>query len=187
VPRENPAAPVSLEHENNERNRVFSPSESQALMDVAPAHLKPILLTAYHTGRRRGESLGLTWDRLDLKAGVIRLWPEDTKTREGRTIPLTKELSEMRRNATIYLDESGQRVLWVFAHAGKHILSVRRAFEVSCRKAGIGDVVFHDLRHTFVTNMRRAGIDYFRIVAITEHKTMTVFKRYTTIDEADLR
>jgi hypothetical protein len=45
-----------------------------------------------------------------LKAGVIRLRPKDTKTRAGRTIPLTKKLSEALRNATIYLDEGGQRV-----------------------------------------------------------------------------
>jgi integrase len=135
----------------------------------------------------KGEILNLTWDRVDLKAVLLRLRPEDTKTREGRTIPLTKELSEMLRNATIYLDESGQRVPWVFTYARKRILSVRRAFEVACRKAGIDDVVFHDLRHTFVTNMCRAGVDYFRIMAVTGHKTMTVFKRYNTIDEADLR
>ena len=46
---------------------------------------------------------------------------------------------------------------------------------------------FHDLRHTFVTNARRAGIDYFRIMAITGHKTMAVFKRYNTIDQQDLQ
>jgi integrase len=167
VPRENPAAPVSLKRENNERDRVFSLDEFQALMNVAPAHLKPILLTAYHTGMRKGEFLNLTWDRVDLKAGLLRLRPEDTKTREGRTLPLTKELSEMLRNATIYLDESGQRVPWGFTYAGKRILSVRRAFEVACRNAGIDNVVVHDLRHTFVTNIRRAGVDYFRITAVT--------------------
>jgi integrase len=144
-------------------------------------------LALMRSGMHKGEILNLTWDRVDLKAGLLRLRPEDTKTREGRTIPLTKELSEMLRNATIYLDESGQRVPWVFTYARKRILSVRRAFEVACRKAGIDDVVFHDLRHTFVTNMCRAGVDYFRIMAVTGHKTMTVFKRYNTIDEADLR
>jgi integrase len=100
---------------------------------------------------------------------------------------LTKELSEMLRNATIYIDVSDQRVPWIFTYAGKRILSVRRAFEVACRKARIDNVVFHDLRHTFVTNMRRAGMDYFRIMGVTGHKTITAFKRYNTIDEADLR
>jgi tRNA(Leu) C34 or U34 (ribose-2'-O)-methylase TrmL len=37
-----------------------------------------------------------------------------------------------------------------------------------------------------VTNMRRAGVDYFRIMAITGHKTMSAFKRYHTIDHQDL-
>jgi integrase len=55
---------------------------------------KPLLLEAYHTGMRRSEILGVSWDRVSLKAGVSRLRPEDTKTREGRIIPLTKELSE---------------------------------------------------------------------------------------------
>ena len=46
---------------------------------------------------------------------------------------------------------------------------------------------FHDLRHTFVTNARRAGIDHFRIIAITGHKAMAVFKRDNTIDQRDLQ
>jgi site-specific recombinase XerD len=48
---------------------------------------------------------------------------------------------------------------------------------------------FHDLRHTFVTNARRSGIDYFHIMAITGHKAMAVFRRYNTMDEdeADLQ
>jgi hypothetical protein len=57
----------------------------------------------------------------------------------------------------------------------------------ACHKAQVANVTFHDLRHAFVTNARRAGIDYFRIMAITGHKTMAVFKRYNTVDEADLR
>jgi integrase len=65
--------------------------------------------------------------------------------------------------------------------------SITHAFARACRKADIPHATFHDLRHTFVTNARRAGIDYFRIMAITGHKTMAVFKRYNTVDEQDLR
>ncbi len=186
VPNSNPVASISLERENNERDRVLSRDEFDQLMAVAPGHLKPILLTAYHTGMRRGEILGLTWDRVDLKASVIRLRPEDTKTQEGRVIPLTKELTHILQQSTIYLAEDGRRVLYVFTYGGKPIGSIRRAFETACQRAGITGAVFHDLRHTFVTNMRRAGVDYFRIMAITGHRTMEVFKRYHTIDQDDL-
>lgn len=64
--------------------------------------------------------------------------------------------------------------------------AVRRAFETACRQAGISGVVFHDLRHTFVTNLRRAGVDALTAMKISGHKTMAVFKRYNTIDAADL-
>jgi integrase len=181
-PRENPAAMVSLDREHNERDRVLNYEEFNRLMAAAPTHLRPIQLMAYQTGMRKGEISGLTWDRVDLKAGVIRLKDTDTKTGEGRIIPLTKELSEMLRNATIYLG-----VPYIFTYAGRRIGSMRRAFETACRQSGLTNVVFHDLCHAFVTNARRAGIDYFRIMAISGHKTMSVFKRYHTIDEGDLR
>jgi integrase len=161
VPTDNPVSSVSLARENNTRDRVLSREEFDNLMAAAPTHLRPILLTAYHTGMRKSEILRLTWDRVDLKACVIRLRPEDTKTEEGRIIPLTKELSETLKNVTIYLDAAGHQVPYVFTYAGKGIRSVRRAFETACREAGITDTVFHDLRHTFVTNMRRAGVDLF--------------------------
>jgi integrase len=186
MPQDNPMASVNLDRENNERDRVLSKDEFDRLLGTALSHLRPILLTAYYTGMRRGELLKLTWDRVDLNAEVIRLRPEDTKTQEGRTIPLTKELTQMFQQFTIYLTDDGRRVPYVFTYGGKPLGSIRRAFETACQRAGISGVVFHDLRHTFVTNMRRAGVDYFRIMAITGHRTMAVFKRYHTIDHQDL-
>jgi integrase len=76
-------------------------------------------------------------------------------------------------------------VPYVFTFHGKPIQAIRRAFETACQRAGILGVVFHDLRRTFVTNMRRAGVDYFRSMAITGHRTMDVFKRYHTIAHRD--
>jgi integrase len=124
---------------------------------------------------------------VDLKAGVIRLRPEDTKTHEGRLIPLSNPVLALFTRLPRALDAEGQRVPYVFTHHGKRIRSIQQAFVVACRSAGIAGAVFHDLRHTFVTNMRRAGVDYFRIMAITGHRTMDVFKRYHTIDHGDLR
>jgi site-specific recombinase XerD len=54
------------------------------------------------------------------------------------------------------------------------------------QKAEALDVTFHDLRHTFVTNARRSGVDTITTMAITGHKTMAVFKRYNTADTSDL-
>ena len=101
APVENPVPSVSLERESNTRDRVLSRGEFDRLLAAAPAPLKPILLIAYYTGIRRGELLRLTWDRIDLKAGVIRLRLEDTKTQEGRIIPLTKELTQVLQQSTI--------------------------------------------------------------------------------------
>ena len=47
--------------------------------------------------------------------------------------------------------------------------------------------VFHDLRHTFKTNMRKAGIQESVIMEITGHSTREMFDRYNTIDQEDTR
>ncbi len=44
-----------------------------------------------------------------------------------------------------------------------------------------------DLRHTFINNRRLEGHDYFRIMAATGHKTMSVFKRYNTVSREELK
>ena len=64
-------------------------------LPISPAQLKPIIKLAYHTAMRQGEILYLTWGQVDLKEGFIRLRPEDTKTNEGRLVPLNRELVEM--------------------------------------------------------------------------------------------
>ena len=110
---------------------------------------------------------------------------------------MSQTLTSTLKTATRYV-----RCPWVFVNPARmdawqtspdlvepryHKTSITHAFERACQKAGVKDATFHDLRHTFVTNARRAGIDYFRIMAMTGHKTMAVFKRYNTVDEADLR
>ena len=47
--------------------------------------------------------------------------------------------------------------------------------------------IFNDLRHTFNTNMRKAGVPESVIMAITGYSTREMFDRYNTVDLNDTR
>ena len=146
--------------------------------------LQAINLVVYQIGMRQGEILYLTWDRVDLKDNVILLQAADTKTNEGRLVPLTLELTALLKALykVRYLTEDH-----VFLVKGHSINSIKTAFNAACCRAGIQGFHFHDFRHTAVTNMRLAGIDHLTIMKITGHKTLDVFKRYNSFLKSDLR
>ncbi|MGP8051687.1 MAG: tyrosine-type recombinase/integrase [Desulfobaccales bacterium] len=70
---------------------------------------------------------------------------------------------------------------------GKSISCIKKSFVTACKKAGIEDFTFHDLRHAFINNRRLEGDDYFRIMAATGHKTLEVFKRYNSVSKDGLK
>jgi hypothetical protein len=80
----------------------------------------------------------------------------------------------------------GIRSSRVFLWRGKPMNDVKKAFKTACTKAGLNDFTFHDLRHCAINNLRLAGNDYFKIMAISGHKTMNVFKRYNLVTEEEL-
>jgi integrase len=178
----NLALGMKLLKENNERDRILSPEEYARLLAHCPVHLKPIVKLAYHTGVRQGEILNLTWGQADLKDGFIRLRPEDTKTNEGRLVPLNHELVEMFRAMP-----RGLPGVQVFTYKGRFVAAVKKSFTTACKGAGIEGFTLQDLRHTFINNRRMEGHDYFRIIAATGDKTMSVFKRYNTVSRHELQ
>jgi len=135
----NPVRLVKLDKENNARDRVLSPEEFERLQHHSSPHLRLINAMAYHTGMRRGEILNLTWDRADLKAGLIRLKAEDTKTDDARLIPLTTDLTAQLKDLykIRYLNQPR-----VFLVNGKSVHSIKTAFNAACKRAGIEAFVF---------------------------------------------
>jgi len=180
----NPAKFVKMCKENNERDRVLSKEEFEGLLESVPSFIGDILLVAYYTAMRVSEILYLTWDRVDLKGGFIRLKAEDTKTREGRAIPLNNALTSILKGCIRHLHHD-----YVFTHNNEPIKysKLRYHFERGVQKAGIEDFIPHDFRHTCITNWRKQGHDYFKIMKASGHKTMNVFKRYNTVDEEELK
>ena len=54
-------------------------------------------------------------------------------------------------------------------------------------QAGLKDFTWHDLRHCSINNLRLAGNDYFKIIAMSGHKTTSVFQRYNLVTEEELK
>jgi integrase len=97
-------------------------------------------------------------------------------------VPLNQEMIELFKAMP-----RGLPGVKVFNYAGRSISSIKKGFITACKKAGIEDFTFHYLRHTAINNWRLQGNDYFRIMAATGHKTMSVFKRYNTVSKDELR
>jgi integrase len=97
-------------------------------------------------------------------------------------VPLTRELVDLFKAMT-----RGLQAVKVFTYGGRQIGGIKTAFKPACKRAGIEDFTFHDLRHTAINNWQLQGHDYFRIMAASGHKTMTVFKRYNTVSKEELK
>jgi integrase len=179
----NAAKKIPLPDPGNERDRVLNPDEWNRLYSVAPDHLKPILLIAFQLGMRWGEIMSLTWDCVDLQWRFLRVLGAKCKTGEGRTIPLTPEIKDM------FVELAKVRHLstnHVFLYEGQPVQRVKRSFMTACRKVGIKDLRFHDLRHCAATNLRRAGVDTVTAMKIVGHRSEKMHRRYNSVSEEDL-
>ena len=83
---------IPMLKESNVRKGFFEYGEYLALKEALPEYLKPIVTFAYHSGWRKAEILDLTWERVDLEQGTVRLDPGETKNEEGRTLYMNEEL-----------------------------------------------------------------------------------------------
>jgi integrase len=125
---------------------------------------------ALHTGVRKGELLTLKWDQVNLEQGIISIL--DTKNHERRDIPMDETAKEILRG----IERKGEAV---FSNGdGQGIVSVRAAFDTAVRKSGITDFRFHDLRHTFASNLVMAGVDLMTVKELMGHKTLAMTLRY---------
>lgn len=178
----NPCWKVTMLKEDNKRDRILSGEEFNRLLAKLSGYLNPIVSLAYYTGMRRGEILKLTWKKVNMQEGYLDLEPEDTKNSEPRRIYFNDILWDIFKRAGKVRSLNHD---YVFTYRGKPIREFRGGFNQALKKAGIGNFHFHDLRHTFNTNMRKAGVDQTVIMKLTGHKTLSMFNRYNTVDQED--
>jgi integrase len=182
----------------NTRTGYFSSADFARVLPHLPADLAPAFEFAYITGFRIGEVRSLTWSQVDLGHGILRLEPETTKNREGRTWPfdlhprLGALIREQRRQTDVLQRRFGKIIPWVFWRAdgrgdGRQIREYRDSWKTACKKAGLPGKLVHDFRRTAVRNLIRAGVSEHIAMRLTGHKTSSMLRRYDIVSTQDLR
>lgn len=172
----NPAQLVRRPSVARGRNRRLSEGEVDSLLESLKAtdEVRTIVLLAIETGMRRSELLSIKWINVDTENRYLVL--PDTKNGDARAVPLSCYAIEIlnrlpKKHETVFTTKPD---------------SVSQAFNRACKRVGIEDLRFHDLRHEATSRFFEKGLNTMEVSAITGHKTLTMLKRYTHLKASDL-
>lgn len=125
---------ITLLPEPPARRGFLTRDEYLRLLAELPERVRPIYKFGYHFGMRLGELQNLTWSRIDLRAGLICLEAEDTKSGEGRSISFGKFPELVQLVAQLRRQSASD---FVFPRSG-----FRKAWARACIRAGLGRMVW---------------------------------------------
>lgn len=194
--RSNPADACQLPRVERAEIRPLDAQEMARFLDAVRGHrFEAVYVTDLFTGLRRGEILGLTWDRVDLDRGIIRVDRQlqsvpgqrgsfrlvPTKSDRARTVaPAALVLAtlrrwkarqaEMRLRAGPVWDDGG----YVFTdELGRHLSpsTVYHNYKRLVASIGLPAARFHDLRHSYAVAALRAGDDIKTVQGNLGHAT----------------
>lgn len=143
----------------------------KALLDIAPPHLRRVILIGAYTGIRPGpaELYSLKWDQVDLNTGLIYVNSAKRESGEIRIVPIHQELLTEMRGWVL----DGHPYLIHFK--GKPITCcVRKGWYALLDKAGVRRFRPYDLRHYFVTAALQSGGVLKAVSEVAGHSTPTI-------------
>ena len=130
----------------------------------------PLIVLAVETGMRLGELLKLQWSDFDEQDRILSI--RDTKNGEDRVVPLSITafdiLSALARDNSSLFETN--------YHA------VKSAWQRLCKRAGIENLRFHDLRHEAISRFFEKGMTLPEVTMLSGHKTKTQALRYAHCD-----
>jgi integrase len=174
LPTENPCALVRKPPTPPGRTRLLTTDEEARLLDeLKPVRRRspwmvPLVMLALESAMRRGELLSLRWENINLTVQTAHL--PLTKNGTARTVPLSKKavaiLAGLPNCGTV-------GPVFPISHMTMH-----NCFADACRRAGITDLRFHDLRHTATSHLAEKLPNVIELAAVTGHQTIQMLKRY---------
>lgn len=170
----NPCRGIKKLKEDNEIPRYLSTEEEKNLFRELPEHLKPIVICALQTGLRRSNILNLRWEQIDFDFGFIEIEKQENKGHKEIKIPISDKLMNVFN--AIGLQEQG----YVFVNplTNKPYNTIRKGFLEACKRAGVKNFRFHDLRHTVGTRLIEKGVDIKTVQELFAHSSIVTTQRY---------
>jgi integrase len=156
--------------------RFLSMEEVEALLvavsdeDTLGPTDRALYLTATMTGLRQGELLALRWRDVDWPAARIRVrqnyvrghWGTPKSRRGSRSVPMVDRVAgELERHFQRSPFQGDEDLVFPHPHTTGEVLdhsALVRRYKKALRAAGVREVRFNDLRHTFGTQMAAAGV-----------------------------
>jgi len=160
------------------------PEVGLLLAGARDAHDRALLHLAACTGLRAGEILALKWGDIDETASVVRVSrsrtraaTKSTKSGRARSIPLTADLL---RDLRAHGGEDREREGLVFHRGGQPMLIGRfqEALWRTLKNAKLRRIRFHDLRHSFASNLISAGVPIVQVQHWLGHSTVSTTEIY---------
>jgi integrase len=183
--------------EADPRAGFFEPDAFTAVRARLRPDLQLAVTLAYTYGwRMQSEVLALERRQVDLKAGTLALDPGRTKNEDGRLVYLTPEIRALVEAQLARVDAVQKKVRQIIPflfphlagrHRGQRLRDFRKAWETAKARAGLPGMLRHDFRRTAVRNLVNVGVPERVAMAITGHKTRSVFDRYHIVSPADLQ
>ena len=99
----------------------------------------------------------------------------DSKNGDKRFTPINDTLMTA-------LQQLPQRIDSPYVFPGKQgarLTDIKKAFSQARKQAGLEDVRFHDLRHTFASHLVMAGVDLTTVKELLGHKSTKMTERYS--------
>lgn len=159
------------------RTRYLEIQEIRALIKACSPRLKPLVLMAVLTGLRQGDIFRLRWSDMSFESRTMSI--TQRKTNHSLVLQMSEAVADVLRKIPKSADSP-----YIFNDNGGCLEKdswVRSSFKNACKKAGITDFQFRDLRRTFGTLQCRLGQNVKTVSELMGHTSTRMTERYIQI------